>query len=118
MAFPLQTMTTTVVLVSLFLGCPEQVRGIRCIPNSSNTSEIKYSDFLVNIVPQPSGLIPGLGRFLLPPHPKTPFHPYKTPLAAAPVPSYGIPSRFAPNPGYEARSPSSGENQVPPVPQP
>ncbi|KFK29343.1 hypothetical protein AALP_AA7G121500 [Arabis alpina] len=106
MACPLQTITTTVVLVSLVLGCAEQVSGIRYIPNSS---KIKYSDFLV---PQPSGLIPGLGRFLLPPHPKTPFHLYKAPLAAAPVPCYGIPSWFAPNTGYEA------SDHVPPVPQP
>ncbi|KAL1203145.1 putative cell wall protein [Cardamine amara subsp. amara] len=117
MASTLQSLTATMVLVSLLLGLAERVSGIRYIPNSSNTTKIKHSDFLVNIAPQPSVIIPGFGRFLLPPKPKMSFHSYP-PLASAPITSYGIPSRFAPNPGYEAQSPSSEEEQVPPVPQP
>ncbi|CAE6172145.1 unnamed protein product [Arabidopsis arenosa] len=119
MASTLQNLIlTTIFLVSLLLGCTEEVSGMRYIPNSPTPSESKHSDFLVNMVPQPSGLIPGFGRFLLPPTPKLPFLPYKDPLAAAPTTSHGIPICFSPNPGYKARSPSSREDQVPPVPQP
>ncbi|CAH2077712.1 unnamed protein product [Thlaspi arvense] len=82
MASPLQTLTSTMILVTLFLGCAEE-EGSCCLPN-----------------------------------PKTQFHPYKDPLAAAPITSYGIPNQLTPNPGYEAHSPCSGEDQVPPVPQP
>lgn len=119
MVSTLQTLTSTIVMVSLFLGCAERASGMRFVPNSSMPPESKHSDFLVNMAPQPSGLFPGFGRFLLPPKPKMPFLPYKDPLAAAPVTSYAIsPSPFTQNPGYEARSPNSGEDQVPPVPQP
>ncbi|ESQ54441.1 hypothetical protein EUTSA_v10027152mg [Eutrema salsugineum] len=118
MVTPLQTLIAISVLVSLFIGCTEKVSGMRYIPNTLDTTEIKHSEFLVNIVPQPSGLIPGLGWFLLPPQPKTPIHTYKDPLAAAPVTSCGISNQFAPNPGYEAPNPSSGEDKIPPVPQP
>ncbi|XP_010438500.1 PREDICTED: putative cell wall protein [Camelina sativa] len=119
MAYTLKTLTATIVLVSLLLGSTEQVSGTRYISNSPAPSESKHSDFLVNMVPQPSGIVPGFGRFLLPPTPKLPFLPYKDPLAAAPVTSYPTPpSRFASNTGYKSRSPSSIEDQVPPVPQP
>lgn len=95
---------------------------MRYIPNSSNDTDIKNSNFLVNLAPQPSSLIPGLGWFLLPPNHKKPFHFYKTQVAAAvaapTTSSYGIPSSFSPNSGYEASGPSSREDQVPPVPQP
>ncbi|CAA0396769.1 unnamed protein product [Arabidopsis thaliana] len=111
MAYTLQNLTATIVLVSLILGCREEVTGMRYIPISPTPSESKHSDFPVNMVPQPSSLIPGFGRFLLPPTPKLPFLPYKDPLAAAPATSNGAPSN-------KARSPSSGEDQVPPVPQP
>lgn len=95
------------------------VTGMRHIPNSSNDTEIKHSDFLVNLVAQPSGVIPGLGWFLLPPSLKKPFHFYKAPIPAAPTTSSnGTPSSFAPNFGYEASGPRSREDQVPPVPQP
>ncbi|KAL0739091.1 hypothetical protein Bca4012_015301 [Brassica carinata] len=116
---PLQTLIATMVLLSLVIGCAEKVSGMRYIPNFfTTTSETKHSELLVSIAPQPSGLIPRLGRFLLPPQPKRPFHPYKDPIAAAPDTSCGIPSSFSPHPGYEASGPSSREDEVPPVPQP
>ncbi|KAG2239814.1 hypothetical protein Bca4012_022913 [Brassica carinata] len=120
MTSPLKTLAATTILLSLLIGCPERVTGMRYIPNSSNDTKIKHSDFLVNLAPQPSGLIPGLGWFLLPPNHKMPFHFYKNPIAAAAptTSSYGIPSSFPPNSGYEASGPSSREDQVPPVPQP
>lgn len=87
----------TIILQSLILGCPEKVTAMRYIPNSSNDTDIKNSNFLVKLAPQPSSLIPGLGWFLLPPNHKKPFHFYKTPVAAAAAAapttsSYGIPS--------------------------
>ncbi|KAJ0251549.1 hypothetical protein HA466_0124880 [Hirschfeldia incana] len=120
MASPMQTLTATVLLLTLLLGCPVKVTGMRYVPNSSNDTDIKHSNFPVNLAPQPSDLIPGLGWFLLPPKLKKRFHFYKTPItAAAPTTSsYGIPSSFPPNSGYEASGPSSREDQVPPVPQP
>ncbi|CAN6915454.1 unnamed protein product [Brassica oleracea var. botrytis] len=116
----LQTLTATMILLSLYNDpmC-RGVTGMRHIPNSSNDTEIKHSDFLVNLVAQPSGVIPGLGWFLLPPSLKKPFHFYKAPIPAAPTTSSnGTPSSFAPNFGYEASGPRSREDQVPPVPQP
>ncbi|CAN7072060.1 unnamed protein product [Brassica oleracea var. botrytis] len=115
----LQTLTATMILLSL---CNDPmcrgVTGMRHIPDSSNDTEIKHSNFLVNLVAQPSGVIPGLGWFLLPPSLK-PFHFYKAPIPAAPTTSSnGTPSSFAPNFGYEASGPRSREDQVPPVPQP
>ncbi|CAH8388638.1 unnamed protein product [Eruca vesicaria subsp. sativa] len=119
MASPLQTLIPTMVLLSLAIGCAEKVSGMRYIPNFfTTTSEPKHSEFVVSIAPQPAGLIPRLGRFLLPPRSKRPFHPYNDPVAAAPATSYGIPSSFAPHPGYEASGPSSREDEIPPVPQP
>ncbi|CAN7119483.1 unnamed protein product [Brassica rapa subsp. narinosa] len=118
MGSPLQTLIATVAMLSLLIGCAEKVSGMRYIPNFFTTGETKQSEFLVGIAPQPSGLIPRLGRFLLPPQPKRPFHPYHDPIAAAPASSCGIPSNFAPHPGYGASGPSSREDEVPPVPQP
>ncbi|EOA18340.1 hypothetical protein CARUB_v10006861mg [Capsella rubella] len=119
MAWIQKTLTATIVLVSLLLGCTDEVNGMRYIPNSPTPSESKHSDFLLNNAPQPYDLIPGFGRFLLPPTPKLPFLPYKDPLAPSPATSYPTPpSRFASSSGYKARSPGSREDQVPPVPQP
>ncbi|KAG2263031.1 hypothetical protein Bca52824_070110 [Brassica carinata] len=89
MASPLQTLIATMAMLSLVIGCAEKVSGMRYIPNFFTTGETKHSEFLVSIAPQPSGLIPRLGRFLLPPQPKRPFHPYNDPIAAAPASSCG-----------------------------
>ncbi|KAL0733478.1 hypothetical protein Bca4012_009688 [Brassica carinata] len=134
----------TVMLLSLLLGSADQVSGLRHIPKSHKTTDVKHPDFLVTIEPKPTILIPGVGRFLLPPKCKKPFFPYN-PVTGAPltggsiggeIPSYGggqgggtrtqLPGgddTLVPNPGYETPTPTPGagagtNGQVPPVPLP
>lgn len=140
MASTLLTSAVTVVLLSLLLGSADQVSGLRHIPKSPKTTDVKHPDFLVTIEPKPTILIPGVGRFLLPPKCKKPFYPYN-PVTGAPLTGGGIPSynggqgagprtqlpggddTLVPNPGYEAPTPTIGagtgtSGQVPPVPLP
>ncbi|KAJ0239171.1 putative cell wall protein [Hirschfeldia incana] len=138
----------TFMLLSLLLGSAEQVSGLRHVPKShKTTTDVKHPEFLVTIEPKPTILIPGVGRFLLPPKCKKPFFPYN-PVTGAPltggsiggeIPSYGggggqgggthtqLPGgddTLVPNPGYETPTPSTGAGagttggQVPPVPLP
>ncbi|XP_010555133.1 PREDICTED: putative cell wall protein [Tarenaya hassleriana] len=122
-----------VAIFSLVLVFLEEVNGKRKDP------DVKHPDFLVTIEPQPTVLVPGLGRYLLPPKCKKPFYPYN-PVTGAPLTGgsiggqipYGggqgtgtrtqIPGgddTLVPNPGYEVPTPSSGGgSQVPPVPLP
>ncbi|CAG7866666.1 hypothetical protein BRARA_I04680 [Brassica rapa] len=134
----------TVMLLSLLLGPAEQVSGLRHVPKSHKTTDVKHPEFLVTIEPRPTILIPGVGRFLLPPKCKKPFYPYN-PVTGAPltggsiggkIPSFGggqgggtrtqLPGgddTLVPNPGFETPTPATGagagtNGQVPPVPLP
>ncbi|KAG7579925.1 hypothetical protein ISN45_Aa03g040250 [Arabidopsis thaliana x Arabidopsis arenosa] len=140
MASSLITSAVIVVLLSLLLGSAEQVSGLRHVPKTPKTTDVKHPDFLVTIEPKPTILIPGVGRFLLPPKCKKPFYPYN-PVTGAPLTGGGIPSynggqgagprtqlpggddTLVPNPGFEAPTPTIGagagsNGQVPPVPLP
>ncbi|CAA7014026.1 unnamed protein product [Microthlaspi erraticum] len=130
----------TVVLLCLLLGSAEQVSGLRHTPKSHKTTDVKHPEFLVTIEPKPTVLIPGIGRFLLPPKCKKPFFPYNpvtgAPLTGGSIPSYGggqgagtrtqLPGgddTLVPNPGFEGPTPTTGagagtNGQVPPVPLP
>ncbi|KFK40465.1 hypothetical protein AALP_AA3G376500 [Arabis alpina] len=145
MASSLLTPALAFVLLSLLLASAEQVNGARHIPKSHKTTDVKHPEFLVTIEPKPTILIPGVGRFLLPPKCKKPFFPYN-PVTGAPltggsisgsIPSYGggqgtrtqLPGgddTLVPNPGVETPAlptPTIGagtgaNGRVPPVPQP
>ncbi|CAH8362482.1 unnamed protein product [Eruca vesicaria subsp. sativa] len=127
----------TIMLLSLLLGSVEQVSGLRHIPKShkKTTTDVKHPDFLVTIEPKPTILIPGVGRFLLPPKCKKPFFPYN-PVTGAPLtggsigglPSYGggqgagtrtqLPGgddTLVPNPGYEAPIGGAGAGTTAPI---
>ncbi|VVA99976.1 unnamed protein product [Arabis nemorensis] len=141
MASSLLSPALAVVLLVLLLASAEQVSGARHIPKSHKTTDVKHPDFLVTIEPKPTILIPGVGRFLLPPKCKKPFFPYNpvtgAPLTGGSIPSYGggqgagtprtqLPGgddTLVPNPGVETPTPTIGagtgaNGQVPPVPQP
>ncbi|KAF3569706.1 hypothetical protein F2Q69_00062985 [Brassica cretica] len=98
------------MILSLLLGPAEQVSGLRHIPKSHKTTDVKHPEFLVTIEPKPTILIPGVGRFLLPPKCKKPFYPYN-PVTGAPLTGFETPT--------PATGAGAGNNgQVPPVPLP
>ncbi|CAN8270988.1 unnamed protein product [Cochlearia groenlandica] len=146
MASSLAAVSVVLLSMIVLIGSMEQVTGARHIPKSHKTTgDVKHPEFLVTIEPKPTILIPGVGRFLLPPKCKKPFRPYNpvtgAPLTGGSFPTYGggqgsgtrtqLPGgddTLVPNPGSEAPTtpaaqpgPGAGSEtngQVPPVPLP